>query len=245
MASKPEKCPELRRPSASKIISKFSILEKSQNGAYLVIDKARRSVLKLTQIIIATLGFATLMGCSQKSPDSCGFVQNSSGERISWKNEVPIHLTMHSSIPVEYRGAVITAAEKWNRALGKNMILIENSVSDGINSAAKDGQSVIYMSNTWEADKASEQGRTSIYWIGDRITETDIKLNGQNFQFYWQSASQTQGVNIEALVMHEMGHVLGLKHKDTESSVMQTYLANNSDRTRVGETDIEALKCEY
>ncbi len=201
--------------------------------------------MKLTQIIIAALGFATLMGCSQKSPDSCGFVQNSSGERISWKNEVPIHLTMHSSIPTEYRGAVIAAAEKWNRALGKNMIIIENSIADGPNAAAKDGQSVIYLSPTWEADKPSEQGRTSIYWVGDRIVETDIKLNSQNFQFYWQKPSETQGVNIEALIMHEMGHVLGLKHKDTESSVMQTYLANNSDRTQIGETDIEALKCEY
>ena len=196
-------------------------------------------------MIIAALGFATLMGCSQKSPDACGFVQNSSGERISWKNEVPIHLAMHNSIPSEFRGAVLSAAEKWNRALGKNMIIIDEAISNGPNAAGKDGQSVIYMSNTWEADKPSEQGRTSIYWVGDRITETDIKLNAQNFQFYWQKPSQTQGVNIEALVLHEMGHVLGLKHKDTDSSVMQTYLASNSDRTQIGETDIEALKCEY
>ncbi len=201
--------------------------------------------MKLTQMIFATLAFAALMGCSQKSPDACGFVQNSSGERISWKNEAPIHLFMHTSVPQEFRGAVIGAADKWNQALGKNMIVIEDALVDGPNVANKDGQSVIYMSNTWEADKASEQGRTSIYWVGDRIRETDIKLNGQNFQFYWQKTPQTQGVNIEALVLHEMGHVLGLKHKDTESSVMQTYLANNSDRTHVGETDIEALKCEY
>lgn len=201
--------------------------------------------MKLTQMIFATLGLAVMMGCSQKSPDSCGFVQNSAGERISWKNEAPIRLSMHSSVPAEFRGAVMAAADKWNRSLGENIILIDETIDYGSNVAAKDGRSVIYMNNTWEAERPSEQGRTSIYWVGDRIRETDIKLNGQNFQFYWQKTPQTQGVNIEALVLHEMGHVLGLKHKDTGTSVMQTYLASNSDRTQIGETDVEALKCEY
>ena len=201
--------------------------------------------MKLTQMLFAALGFATLMGCSQKSPDSCGFVQNSAGERISWKNETPIHLAMHTSIPEEYRGAILSSADKWNKVLGRKMIVIDEALNQGPNVASKDGQSVIYMSSTWEAEKPSEQGRTSIYWVGDRIREADIKLNAQNFQFYWQKSSETQGVNIEALVMHEMGHVLGLKHKDAESSVMQTYLASNSDRTTIGETDVEAIKCEY
>lgn len=52
-------------------------------------------------------------------------------------------------------------------------------------------------------------------------------------------------VNIEALILHEMGHVLGLKHKDGSGSVMATYLASGEDRVNVTGVDSTDLKCEY
>jgi len=182
--------------------------------------------------------------CSPKSEDSCGFVQNVYGERISWKGNVPVKLAVHESVPFEYREAIAAAADKWNQVSGRQLLVID-SVVGGPPEARKDGANVIYMNPTWEADKGSEQGRTSIYWTGNQIRETDIRLNGANFNYYWQNVPATGGVNIEALVLHEMGHVLGLKHKDEGGSVMQTYLASNSDRTQISEADAKALKCEY
>jgi hypothetical protein len=201
--------------------------------------------LRLTQIAFALIALTGMMACSQKSAEDCGFVQNVYGERISWKDELPVHLAIHESVPAEYRPAILSAADRWNRASGRTIIQIDDAVVTGDATASKDGKNVIYMNNTWEANKATEQGRTSVYWIGDRVREADIKINAQNFQFYWQKTTQTQAVNIEALVVHEMGHVLGLKHKDTATSVMQTYLASNTDRTQIGTTDLESLKCEY
>jgi predicted Zn-dependent protease len=48
-------------------------------------------------------------------------------------------------------------------------------------------------------------------------------------------------------LLHEMGHVLGLKHNDdkTASSVMQTYLRSGDDRTEPSSVDTTDLKCEY
>ncbi|MEN0059235.1 MAG: matrixin family metalloprotease, partial [Bdellovibrio sp.] len=79
--------------------------------------------------------------------------------------------------------------------------------------------------------------------------------NGSDFGFYWKEEELTEAakssrkgssrVNIEALVLHEMGHVLGLKHKDGDSSVMATYLAGGDDRVNVAATDKKALQCEY
>ncbi len=195
---------------------------------------------KLLFILITS----TLAACAPRSQDDCGYVQNVYGERISWKNDVPVTLDIHQSVPVEYRDAIYSAVQKWNGGHGRELIRIGNVVS-GSGTAQKDNSNVIYMNNTWDANKASEQARTSVYWTGNQIREADIRINDANFNFYWSGSAQTQGVNIEALVMHELGHVLGLKHKDLSDSVMQTYLANNTDRTQVGSLDLQSLKCEY
>jgi hypothetical protein len=77
-----------------------------------------------------------------------------------------------------------------------------------------------------------------------------MRINAKNFTYYWNqpgvaSTATANSVNIEALVIHEMGHVMGLKHKDRDSSVMATYLASNTDRVNVADTDKSALQCEY
>ncbi|MNL56538.1 Matrixin [compost metagenome] len=90
----------------------------------------------------------------------------------------------------------------------------------------------------------SEQARTNLYWIGDQIQEADIRVNASKYSFYWNGTGGGS-VNIEALILHELGHVLGLKHKDNEGSVMATYLANGSDRTALAPADTTNLQCEY
>jgi hypothetical protein len=187
-----------------------------------------------------------LQACSPKSQKDCGFVQNVYGERISWKGNLPVVMHLHESVPAEYATSMASAAETWNRSAGRKVIEVRTDqriLGDG--NVQKDNLNVIYFNNSWEGDKSNEQARTSVYWIGDQIKETDIKINSKDFSFYTNQKRNEGGVNIEALVLHEMGHVLGLKHKDTEGSVMATYLASNSDRVQVQGTDIDALKCEY
>lgn len=208
-------------------------------------------------ILAAILGLTVTIGlqaCAPKSQDDCGYVQNVYGERISWKGELPITLHLHESFPDEHIGAVKNAAKTWNDAAGKTVFVIADGKVGGANAPARDRQNIIYYSSTWDADKMSEQAKTSVHWVGDLIQEADIRVNaakvqtanGYNsyFQFYWSQAGTT-GVNIEALVLHEMGHVLGMKHKDGQGSVMATYLASNSDRTQLAETDQRSLQCEY
>ncbi len=187
-----------------------------------------------------------LQACSPKSQQDCGFVQNVYGERISWKGNIPIQMHLHESVPAQYASAIVSAAESWNRSAGRKLIEVNTDqriVGDA--SVQKDNLNVIYFYKDWESDKSNEQARTSVYWVGDQIKETDIKINNRDFTFYWNQNQADGGVNIEALVLHEMGHVLGLKHKDSGGSVMATYLSSNTDRTQIQSTDLDALKCEY
>ncbi|MBX2987067.1 MAG: matrixin family metalloprotease [Bdellovibrionaceae bacterium] len=197
----------------------------------------------------------SLQACAPKAQDDCGFVQNVYGERISWKGQIPITLQLHESVPDQYVEAIKAAANSWNKASGKPLFRIDETKATGT-PTGRDRQNLISFSSNWEQEKLSEQAKTSVHWVGDQIQEADIRVNASKtssgrevFQFYWQDPNATTvsggGVNIEALLLHELGHVLGLKHKDRDSSVMATYLASNSDRTELAETDKSSLQCEY
>lgn len=185
-----------------------------------------------------------LAGCSKpKSEESCGFVQNVYGERVSWKNNLPVKIWIHTSVSAEFEPSIRAAAETWNRALGRVAIVIEMQKVSG-SLASRDGQNVIYNMNQWEREKSAEQGRTSLYWVGDLIQEADIRINDYNYNFYG-SEQQPGFVSMESLALHELGHVLGLKHEDASPSVMATYLRTNQERTELQQSDQQSLDCEY
>lgn len=210
--------------------------------------------------LLGACGFLILMltiqACAPKSQEDCGFVQNVYGERISWQSNSPVTMYLHESIPDSMVPAIMTAAETWEHTAGRKLInIVATPRKTGPANPHQDGQNVIYLLNTWEDNKGSEQGRTSVYWIGDLIKEADMRLNAADFGYYWSGQKLTKAakasradsapVNIEALVLHELGHVLGLKHKDNAGSVMATYLSSGDDRVKLAATDEAALKCEY
>lgn len=201
-------------------------------------------------------GFALLLlplfllaGCGpkHKSQADCGFVQNVYGERISWKDSAPVGLYVHESFPNEMLPALQRAMDDWARVLGRPAFRI---IQTGYQSPGprQDGMNVIYWMNTWEPNKVSEQARTSIYWLGDQIREADLRINASptsHFTFYLDTATSPQDIHLESLLVHELGHVLGLKHKDDQGSVMATYLAGMTVRNKIPEADREDIKCEY
>ncbi|MCK6598977.1 MAG: peptidase, partial [Bdellovibrionaceae bacterium] len=83
-------------------------------------------IILKTLLLIALTGLLSyLTACAPKSQQDCGFVQNVYGERISWKGKVPVVMKLHESVPKEYYSSIAEAAEKWNQALGKTVILVD------------------------------------------------------------------------------------------------------------------------
>ena len=182
---------------------------------------------------------------SYKSQDDCGFVQNVYGERISWKGKTPVRLYIHQSFPPEFLGSLQSAIQKWEQSAGKPLFQIVATNVAGPLNPRQDGTNMIYYMNTWEPDRKNEQARTSVYWVGDEIREADIRINAYNFTFFSTTPNAASDVHIESLLIHELGHVLGLKHKDGAGSVMATYLASATFRNLVPTSDIQDLRCEY
>lgn len=228
----------------------FDFIRVSQFGidVAIVYFRMRNWYHSLYVVLVSVVLLVFVQACAPKSQEDCGFVQNVYGERISWKGNLPIVMKIHESVPAEYQDSLIQAAEVWNKAYGKTLISIRKTdIVKGPTVSMKDTENVIYFYPNWEANKTTEQARTSVYWLGDAIKEADIRINAKDFQYY-DLALNNKGaakVNIQALVIHEMGHVLGLKHKDADASVMATYLASQSDRVEIAQTDKKSLTCEY
>lgn len=176
--------------------------------------------------------------------DDCGYVQDFYSQRISWKGDLPVVLYIDDSVSTEYDQSIQNAAKTWNTAIGRQALIVKRQAGylDGL--PRKDGKNGIYFMKNWDGENKSEQGRTSLYWVGDQLKEADIRIN-MSFTYYTVSSTNNVAVNIEALVLHEMGHVLGLKHKDAGASVMATYLPAQQDRIKLASTDTQSLSCEY
>lgn len=214
----------------------------------------RRRFLKYRFTLIASILFLTACAPSKffeafqpqyKQQEDCGFVQNVYGERISWKGKYPILIQVHESVPQEFYSSITESLETWEKAAGKKMFQVVNWSAKGPLTPRQDGINTIYNLDQWEAEKHTEQARTSVYWVGDQIREFDIRINSKDFRFYSEVPQNGYEVHLPSLFVHEVGHALGLKHKDSGGSVMATYLASNVSRSQIVDTDSHALSCEY
>lgn len=203
----------------------------------------------ITVLCLAAVAL-TLEACSrpQAPQDSCGFVQNPDLQRVSWKMHIPIKIYLHKSVPREAYSAIDAAIAEFNRKLGNghDIFRVVARGSDGDLNPQKDGYSTIYWFNTWDAGRSSEQARTTIYWSGVEIFEADMRINAANFTFNYPPDSLSfTDLDLNSLVIHELGHVLGLSHTTATGSVMAATLDDGQDRRKLSTVDLKDLKCEY
>ncbi len=186
-----------------------------------------------------------LQACGNKnlSQDSCNFVQNSEGQRVSWGAGSSVSFYVDPSVPTQYFASIQAAAATWNKAVGHQQIdVVGWMVKAG--APAEDGTNVIYWMSDWDPNQVNEQARTTIHWSSNRLVEADILVNAKDFVFSAGNPLPGQ-VDFQSLLLHEFGHALGLKHVDAVPSVMQKTLAYDFQRRDPQPLDLASLKCEY
>jgi predicted Zn-dependent protease len=198
---------------------------------------------KFFALMLVVLSGFILQACGRdvKPEEQCNFVQNNKAQRVSWGSNTPVVIYLDSSVPAQFYSAIEQAVEQWNQARGRQILKIGGvTQTRGPN---RDGANVIHWMSTWEADRAFEQARTTVHWSDDQIYEADIRINDKNFDYV--VGSMPGRVDVVSLLVHELGHVLGLSHTEESGSVMLKSLANNTERRIPSTSDINALKCEY
>jgi predicted Zn-dependent protease len=175
----------------------------------------------------------------------CGYVQNLYGERVSWKENIPVTLKVSASFPQEYMTVLKDAVQHWNDAAGITLLRTVENPTDISTTATKNSVNTVHWVTEWSDSQKKIQALTDLYWRGNQLGEADIRIDAKYFKFYIDQATTPYDIHLESLLIHELGHVLGLKHRSTLPSVMWAVLNGASVRQTLSNADKESLKCEY
>jgi predicted Zn-dependent protease len=204
--------------------------------------------------IAASLLFLIVAGCGGQSPESqksasienqksCeGFAANTLGQSLSWSAKFPIVLYPDANVPEQFIESIKNAAKTWNKAVGFSAFQI-GDVSTQTNPPAQDGKNIIYWLNSWGDKSPDLQATTLLYWNDAGTDEADMLINAQNFKH--STNPNDDELDTESLVLHELGHILGLGHISLPSSVMAERLPFGTTRRSLSVDDINHIKCEY
>jgi len=110
------------------------------------------------------------------------------------------------------------AAKDWEAIPNTNLGFQSLGVVDNA-SAGKDGKNTISIADDLFADQKFIALTTNWYDDDGRIIEADMQID---------PLAVSGGYNLQQLVDHEMGHVLGLDHSAVLSSVMYPYIGNGT-----------------
>jgi len=154
------------------------------------------------------------------------------------------------------------AVNKWNNAIGKKIISIKNEsnkYNEYIFSKLKNGiyfEKITFGQGGWiyNTGKSSNTIASTFYETIDKrsISRAVILLNGDSYIF--GNASKSSQVNeenfvdMESIMLHELGHFLGLGHVNNEiNSVMFPYYPKGNDKNSrvLSENDIKRIRSIY
>ncbi len=206
-------------------------------------------IFRIGLFLVCSALFFQGCGRKKKPQDSCGFVPSLENQRVAWPSrKLPIKLFIHESVPPEAYAALDEAVKEYNTRLSRPEGDVFQVFARGVKDEGqpvKDGNSTIYWQSDWDPAQTTEQARTTIYWSGSEIFEADMRINAKNFSFFTSLSAEIAGVDLTSLLVHELGHMLGLAHNDSPGSVMNFSLDEGQNRRHLSGLDFNNLKCEY
>lgn len=202
---------------------------------------------------ILILILASLVACkkqdsgTQSSSSSPNF-QSGSCNIGKWTGGTPVSLKMSSEFTTDYTNADLDInglnpleqmAKVWNTAVSPTMTLFQipfgATSNTGYNSLSSfhDSEFGIYKSHTWYAGVSSSALAITQYYgvvrsdatLGTYIdlTHADIIFNYRDFGSDFVMNGNVMYYDVPTVLLHEMGHFLGLCHESNHTSIMAPY----------------------
>lgn len=186
----------------------------------------------------------TISACQPQAKVSSGASSGSSDPNAPyiWRNKTfPKQLNISSDFSVAERANITDMSTAWDTSVTnqKNFFSYGALTSDKSNAANPDdlydSEFGVYKTTTWPTEIPNDAlavtqifGRR--YNVGDSdefvaIEHADILVNYDDFDFDTNDDAIDEGYDLQTVVLHEMGHFLGLSHIKRYSSRDSAYAA--------------------
>jgi hypothetical protein len=172
-------------------------------------------------------------------------VQAAEEDRAWSVAEVPCTIAAGPGVDrAEMRRVVLAAMQTWNDA-GVGPLLVLDDGEDATEAAFDGVNQIFFVGDGWAYDKR-ELGRTLSNVESDtrRILDADIVINAEHHVF--STTTPATDVDLQSLVTHELGHLLGIRHlSDEEAAMFEKLDPQTTEKRDLSDHDVEALHTIY
>lgn len=197
-----------------------------------------------------------------KNLSSASYSNAAAHSPAGWAEEVGFYI--HKDAPERIVNAAIKAADTWNASTGKSVLRYLGRTNkergSSLYSSLDDNLTVLYYEASWSATTGkNELILATTIWENspqnqEILVKGDMILNAETYILQDSTLDALEAgredviVDTETVLVHEMGHLLGLNHWDLDNdSVMNTYTAIGAGETKraLGGIDQENIQAIY
>lgn len=168
--------------------------------------------------IIALILF--VISCSIPSN---GVLENNEEQFLSWRGEdFPLDVVISENVSDDNRSTVMDSIQEWNMAARSDVFAFREDIPWDSTELLTRRRATIYVSSLDLPDTGapdSTQAETILHWRRTTITDATLTLD--------VALSRNDA---RLVVLHELGHCLGLSHDTWRPSVMYRYAPQSGGR---------------